>query len=199
MADSHWKWTDRQESQTFEQRYQDGDAPRDGMREEGDETRIIPPGTPADEPHIRIEMTTWSNVACTPPPDLVLEECDKCDGHRHQVKILFGAVVGTPPGGIQGPGVGDQQHVGEAHYGRHLGERYVNARCRGEEISRSHLTWTESGRTDVVWKQRTVDHVKNGFVWIGDIGNNPCAGRKEVEEHLDPDWFEGEGAGQRKV
>jgi hypothetical protein len=91
--------------------------------------------------------------------------------------------------------VQDQQHSMEGHHGAHFGEMYTNSRCQGTELLRTKLTWSVSGRTIVKWESTTIDHIKNGFVWFGPIGNRPCPFLDGTDFFLDPPGLEGELAG----
>ncbi len=164
----------------YEDRFDNGNPPTDDFGPPIETETIVPRNPAPGAPRITIEEAFYSNVQCNPPPELVLESCNQCGTHVHEVKVLFGPVVGTPPGGIQGPDVADQQHAQANNFGSHLGERFTNSRCTGTEITRTKLTWSVSGRTIVTWKTKTINHVKNGFVWLSDISQNPC----DVEEKI---------------
>lgn len=178
MPDSAETAVHGDEWRDLEERFRNGDPPGPDFGAPIHTDLTVPPGAAAGEPTIRIQEWFYSSVTCNPPPEQVLEECDKCDGHSHRVKVLFGPMVGTPPGGLQGPGVEDQQHVPDDHYGRHLGERFVDSRCRGTETTRTKMTYSLTGRIYVTWKTKTIDHVKNGFVWRSPISENPCADKR---------------------
>lgn len=190
MPDSNETAVDPQTSSEYENRFQNGDPPTDDFGPPIETTEVHPRNQPPGLPTVTIEQWFYSNVTCNPGPEIVLETCDQCGGHVHEVKILFGQVVGTPAGGIRGPEVEDQQHAGDDHFGQHLGELFVNSRCKGKEITRTRITSSVTGRSIGGWRTKTIDHVKNGFVWLSDISKNPCESRKELGEFMGSEFLE---------
>ena len=195
MPDSSQTRVEGQEHRDFETRFANGQPPTGDFGTPDYTTLTIPPGAAPGQPQLIIEEWFYSSVKGMPPPEPVMETCRKCEGHVHQVKVLFGPVVGTPAGAIQGTDVQDQQHALEGHHGSHFGERYTNSLCQGRELTRTKLTWPVSGRTIVKWETKTINHIKNGFVWFGPIGNRACPIPDGTDFFLDPPGLEGELAG----